>query len=196
MKVLFCGDMSPTDDNNHLFAQKETQALFHDVKELFQAADFSIVNLECALTEHPDPIQKIGPSIAASPMSAQVLKELGTTHCGLSNNHIYDRGKQGVLDTFAALDAAGIGYTGFGDNEIDAQKDLVLKKGNTTLCVIAVCEHEYNYALPDRMGARAFDPFETPLQVRAAKECYDHVVVLYHGGKEQCQYPSPRFLKA
>ncbi len=196
MKVLFCGDMSPTDDNNHLFAQVETDTLFNDVKDLFQAADYGFVNLECALTLVEQPIQKIGPSIAAAPETAQVLKQLGATHCGLSNNHIYDRGKPGVLDTFAALDAAGLGYTGFGENEEDAQKDLVLKKGNTTLCVIAVCEHEYNYALENRMGSRAFDPFETPLQVRAAKEKYDHVVVLYHGGKEQCQYPSPRLLKA
>ena len=74
MKVLFCGDMSPTDDNNHLFAQMETDTLFHDVKDLFQAADYGFVNLECALTEVPEPIQKIGPSIAAAPQTAQVLK--------------------------------------------------------------------------------------------------------------------------
>ena len=196
MKVLLCGDISPTSDNNHLFAQVETRQLFNDVKQLFDAADFSVVNVECALTLHEEAIAKIGPSIAAAPETAQVLKELGVTHCNLSNNHIYDRGNQGVMDTYAALNAAGLGYTGFGENEADSQKDLVIEKDGKTLCVVAVCEHEYSYALPDRMGARAFDPFETPLQVRAAKEKYDRVVVLYHGGKEQCQYPSPRLMKA
>ena len=83
MKVLFCGDMSPTDDNNHLFAQGETDTLFNDVQALFQAADYSVVNLECALTEVQEPIQKIGPSIAASPNTAQVLKNAGVTHCCL-----------------------------------------------------------------------------------------------------------------
>lgn len=196
MKLVLCGDLSPTDDNNHLFAQVATDALFNDVKDIFQAADFSIVNLECALTESDTPIRKIGPAIKAAPETAQVLKELGATHCGLSNNHIYDLGKQGVMDTFAALDAVGLGCTGFGENQEAAQNDLILEKDGKTVCVIAVCEHEYSYALPERMGCRAFDPFETPLQVRAAKEKHDRVVVLYHGGKEQCQYPSPRLLKA
>ena len=196
MKVLLCGDISPTSDNNHLFAQVETKTLFNDVKQLFDAADVSIVNLECALTEAQTPISKIGPPIAAAPNTAKVLKELGTTYCNLSNNHFYDMGKQGVLDSLAALDAAGLGYTGFGEDEADSQKNLVIEHDGKTLCIIAVCEHEYSYALPDRMGTRAFDPFETPLQVREAKECYDRVAVIYHGGKEQCQYPSPRLLKA
>lgn len=196
MKALFCGDISPTSDNNHLFAQVATKELFCDTDSLFQAADFSMVNLECALTRAETPIRKIGPAIAAAPETAQVLKELGVTHCCLANNHFYDMGSQGALDSIAALDAAGIGYTGFGENEAAAQKDLVLEKDGVTLCVIAVCEHEYSYALPDRMGSRVFDPFETPLQIRSAKEKYDQVVVLYHGGKEQCHYPSPRLLKA
>lgn len=196
MKTLFCGDISPTDDNNHLFAQAATDALFHDTKQLFQAADFSVVNLECALTRSDTPIRKIGPAIKAAPETAQVLQALGVTHCGLSNNHIYDLGMQGVLDTLAALDNACIGHTGFAENEEAAQQDLVLEKDGKTVCIIAVCEHEYSYALPDRMGCRAFDPFDTPLQVRAAKAQYDRVVVLYHGGKEQCQYPSPRLYKA
>ena len=196
MKMLFCGDISPTADNNHLFAQVETQRLFGDTKMLFDAADVSIVNLECSLTEAQTPIAKIGPAIAASPNTAQVLKQLGVTYCNLSNNHFYDMGNQGVADSLAALEQAGIGYTGFGKNEADSQTDLVVERNGTRVCIIAVCEHEYSYALPDRMGCRAFDPFETPLQVRAAKEIYDRVVVIYHGGKEQCEYPSPRLLKA
>lgn len=196
MKILFCGDTSPTKDNAHLFAQVATDALFTDTRPLFENADFSIVNLECALTDWQTPINKIGPSIAAPVQTAQVLKDLGVTHCGLSNNHFYDRGPKGVQDTLAALDQAGLVYTGFGANKEDSCKDLVLEKDGKTLCVIAVCEHEYTYALDNRMGCRGFDEFETPLQIRAAKERYDQVAVLYHGGKEHCQYPSPRLRKA
>jgi poly-gamma-glutamate synthesis protein (capsule biosynthesis protein) len=124
------------------------------------------------------------------------MRALGVTHCGLSNIHFFDFGVQGAKVSIAALEAAGIGYTGFGDDEADSRRDLVIEKDGETLCVIAVCEHEYSYALPDRMGARPFDVFDTPLDIRAAKEKYDRVVVMYHGGKEQCTYPSPRLLKA
>ena len=168
MKVLFCGDVSPTKNNAHLFAQLQTQTLFTDTLPLFQAADFTVVNLECALTESQTPINKIGPAIAAPPQTAQVLAQVGVTHCGLSNNHFFDLGIQGVRDSIAALESAGLGYTGFGENEQDAKKELVLEKDGKTLCVIAVCEHEYSYALPDKLGCHGFDPFETPLQIRAA----------------------------
>ena len=128
--------------------------------------------------------------------TAKTLKDLGVTYCGLSNNHIFDYGRKGAIDTMKALDEVGIGYTGFGDNEQDSRKNLVIEKDGQTICIIAVCEHEYSYALEDRMGCRAFDVFDTPLDIRAAKEKYDRVIVIYHGGKENCQYPSPRQVKA
>lgn len=196
MKILFCGDISPTTDNCHLFAQGEPAPLFSDVAPLFSGTDFSVVNLECALTDSDRPICKIGPAIKAPVATAELFAKMGVTHCNLSNNHFFDFGPQGAADSLAALEKAGLGATGFGKNEADAQKNLILEKDGKTLCVIAVCEHEYSYALPERMGTRAFDPFETPLAIREAKTKYDRVAVLYHGGKEQCQYPSPRLLKA
>lgn len=196
MKTVFCGDISPTSDNENLFAQVATDALFADTKTIFQAADVSVINLECALTESEKPIAKIGPPLKAPFATAKVLQELGVTHCALANNHVFDYGIQGAVDTMAALGAEGIGYTGIGNNRQDSLQDLIIEMDGKKLCVIAVCEHEYSYALDNRMGCREFDAFETPLQVRDAKEKYDRVVVLYHGGKEQCQYPSPRLRKA
>ena len=196
MKLILCGDTSPTIDNNHLFQAGDLDTLFADTLPIYKQADFAVLNLEVALTEQNTPIKKIGPALSATPAAAKTLKEAGFTHCGLSNNHFYDMGKEGVADTLAALDASGLGYTGFGMNKKDSEKELVLEKDGKTVCILAVCEHEYSYALADRMGCWEFDPFETPLAVRAAKEKYDRVVVMYHGGKEQCHYPSPRLHKA
>lgn len=196
MKALLLGDMSPTDDNAQLFEHGDVQALFADTQTLFAQSDVSIVNLECAVTESEIPITKVGPPLKAPLGTAKTLKKLGVTYCNLSNNHFFDYGRKGAMDSINALKEAGIGYTGFGDNELDSRKNLIIEKDGETVCVIAVCEHEYSYALEDRMGARAFDVFETPLEIRSAKEQYDRVVVLYHGGKELCQYPSPRLRKA
>ena len=62
--------------------------------------------------------------------------------------------------------------------------------------IVAVCEHEYSYALRDRYGSNPFDPFDTMEDIALAKEQADYVIVMYHGGKEQCEYPSPRLRKA
>lgn len=196
MKALFLGDISPTDDNAELFAQGKVEALFNDTATLFAESDVNVVNLECALTQSDTPIEKIGPPLKAPLGTAKTLKKLGVTYCNLSNNHFFDYGRKGAEDSINALKEVGIAYTGFGDNEAESRKNLIVEKDGETVCIIAVCEHEYSYALEDRMGARAFDVFDTPLEIRAAKEKYDRVVVLYHGGKELCQYPSPRLRKA
>ena len=195
MKILLCGDVSPTVDNRELFSQGDVQALFNDTAKLFVDRDVCIVNLECALTESENPIQKIGPAIKAPLGTAQTLAKLGVTHCSLANNHFFDYGRKGAKDSMEALDAAGIGYTGFGENEADSRNNLVIEKDGQSLCVIAVCEHEYSYALEDRMGSRPFDVIDTAEDIKAAKSKYDRVVVLFHGGKEHCRYPSPRLRK-
>lgn len=93
------------------------------------------------------------------------------------------------------MDEAGIAHTGFGNNYEDARKNYVINKNGETICFICVCEHEYSYALEDRMGARAYDCYDTVADVREAKDKCDKVIVIYHGGKENCRYPSPRLRK-
>ena len=59
-----------------------------------------------------------------------------------------------------------------------------------------MCEHEYSYALEDRMGSRPYDEYNTIEDIANAKKENDRVIVIYHGGKEHCQYPSPRLHRA
>ena len=191
MKLSICGDICPI-GTNELWKKGENETLFHDVPSLFADSDRVIVNLECATTERGTPIKKFGPNLGVTSNTAYVLREIGVTDCAISNNHIFDLGEEGVRDTIEALEKAGLGYTGFGENESDARKDLIIEKDGLKVAVLAVCEHEYCYALPNRMGARAFDPYDTLEDIRNAKANNDYVVVLYHGGKEQCAYPSPR----
>ena len=195
MKVLILGDISPTERSAPLFQKKDTAGLFHDVQHVFQGQDLVVANLECVLTDSDRPIRKIGPALKAPMETAEVLRSVGVTCCSMSNNHIFDFGIAGANDTLEALRRAGIDHTGYGDNESEARKPYVFQKDGERVCVIAVCEHEYSYALPDRAGACGFDEFETPDAVRRAKAACDRVIVLYHGGKELCRYPSPRLVR-
>ncbi len=140
-------------------------------------------------------LKKIGPNLKAPLNTIKTLKMAGVTDCCLSNNHIFDFGKQGAKDTIAQLEKYGINYTGFGENLQDARKNMIMTDGKTKVAIIAVCEHEYSYALENRMGAREFDPLDTVEDIIEAKKDADYVIVIYHGGKEECRYPSPRLLK-
>lgn len=195
MIITLGGDICITDSNRESFAKAETKKLFGDVCDVYAAADINIVNLECAITDSDNAIKKFGPNLKAPKGTATVLKEAGVTHCGLSNNHTFDFGIEGLLDTTKSLDEVGITYTGIGKNDTEARKDLIIEKDGKKIAIIAVCEHEYSYALPDRIGAREYDPYDTNDDIAAARKNADLVIVMYHGGKELCRYPSPRLRK-
>lgn len=192
MKLLIGADVVPTSQSERYFLSGDTQELFSDVCDLISDADRTVINLECALTEADTPIKKIGPNIKASPKCADALKKLGITDVALSNNHTFDYGVRGLRDTVDALTRAGLPYTGIGENDTDSRKPYILRQDGKRIGIINVCEHEYTYALPDRMGANPFDPFLTMHDIRALRPQVELLVVLYHGGKEYCRYPSPR----
>lgn len=196
MKISIAGDISVKSDCEELFKSCQAKALFGDVIDVFKDSDRVIVNLECAITEKDTPIKKIGPNLKAPINTAKTLKEIGVADCVLSNNHIFDFGKAGAIDTINELEKIGINHTGFGENEDDSRKNLIITDGKIKIAVIAVCEHEYSYALKDRMGARPYDPYDTNDDIAEAKKTADYVIVIYHGGKEEVRYPSPRLLKA
>ncbi len=196
MKLIIGGDVSVKQDCWELFDKADHKALFNDVLTEFEKADRVIVNLECAVTDKNTPIKKIGPNLNAPINTVKTLKNAGVTDCILSNNHIFDFGISGVRDTLEQLKKYEINYTGYGKNEQDARNNLIITDGKIKIAIIAVCEHEYSYALPNREGARAYDPYDTNDDIVEAKKNADYVVVIYHGGKEDCRYPSPRLLKA
>ena len=196
MKLLICGDLCATKNSFPIFEAANEKLAFSDVLSLFGSADRVIVNLESALTESENRIAKCGPNIKSPHSTADTLKAAGVTDCMLSNNHSFDFGKEGFYDTIRELDRVGINHTGWGENYEDSRRDLVIEQDGIKISIVNVCEHEYSYALEDRVGTRPFDEFETMEDIRRAKKISDHVIVIYHGAKEQCRYPSPRLLKA
>lgn len=195
MKTLFLGDVCPCKYGVELFKTGDLDKIFGDARYLSSGKDFVCVNLECAITDTADKIRKFGPNLAAPIETADVLRKFGVNLCGLSNNHSFDLGIKGIEDTIAALGAAGIDYTGWGNNYEDSRKNYFYEKNGERICVIAVCEHEYSYAIENRMGARPYDEYDTVEDIREAKKSADRVIVLYHGGKEFSAYPSPRLHK-
>lgn len=194
MKILIGADLVPTPQTEELFVKQELKTLFGDVYDMIQAADRTAVNLECALTTAEQGIKKCGPCLKADPKCADALKALGVTDIMLANNHMFDFGVKGMTDTLENLDRVGLPYTGCGANDTASRKPYIVEQDGKKIGFVNVCEHEYSYALPDRMGANPFDPYLTMQDIRAVKKQADYVIVLYHGAKEHCRYPSPRLV--
>ena len=195
MRIVIGGDVS-INEFDEIFAQGETDKAFDKgLQALFHSSDEVIVNLECAVTDNASPIRKFGPNLKAPFGTGEVLKAAGVTICTLSNNHIFDYGKAGVRDTLTELTRCGLRYTGYGKNRMDARKNLIVERKDKKIAIINICEHEYSYALENREGAREYDMYDTSDDIVTAKKTADYVIVIYHGGKEYCRYPSPRLLK-
>ena len=193
MKIVLGADLVPyPQTSEHLFVAGDTEKLFGDVLPILQGADRLIVNLECALTTFDGAITKCGPNLKAAPACADTLVKLGVTDVMLSNNHTFDFGTVGLRDTMANLDRVGLPYTGVGENDTDSRKIYYFEEGGKKFAIINVCEHEYSYALPNRLGTNPYDPYLTMHDIREAKKNAEIVIVIYHGGKEYCRYPSPR----
>ena len=192
MKLLIGGDVVPRPVNEQYFIDGDLKTIFGETVKLTKDADRILINLECALTTHEGIIKKFGPKLKCDPKCVNALKKFGVTDANLANNHIFDFGEKGLRDTLATLEGAGISYNGIGENDTDSRKPYIVEKDGEKVGVINVAEHEYSYALPNRIGANPFDPFLTMQDIREMKKLADYVIVIYHGGKEFCQYPSPR----
>ena len=195
MIISIGGDVAVKNDCEELFEKEDYKTLFNDVIDELNSSDKVIVNLECAVTDSDNAIKKIGPNLKAPVNTVKTLKLAGVTDCALANNHIFDYGKQGLSNTITLLNQYGIGYTGVGENRDAARKNLIFDNGDKTVAIVNVCEHEYSYALKDRVGTRAYDPYDTMDDITEAKKNNDYVIVIYHGGKEGCEYPSERLVK-
>ena len=74
MKTLFVGDVCPkAPEVKELFKAKDIKTLFSDTVSLFEGNDINFVNLECALTESENAIEKFGPNLKAPKETAEVL---------------------------------------------------------------------------------------------------------------------------
>ena len=83
---------------------------FENVREIFEEDDFTIVNLECVLTESETPEPGRTFHIKGKPEYAAMLSGADVEAVGMANNHRMDFGEAGVQDTIAALEEEGIPY--------------------------------------------------------------------------------------
>ena len=91
------------------YDNKGPDYFFGDVKSVFEKDDFTIVKLECVLSDSTDRIEKTY-SLKGEPGYTAIMTGSSVEACSLGNNHSMDYGYQSLVDTQNALDQAGIVY--------------------------------------------------------------------------------------
>ena len=98
--------------------------VFKGVSYLWKDSQYVSGNIESALLDNPDEFEKSDKEIHlySETKVANLLKNNGFTMANLSNNHLGDFGREGVLSTINAVKNAGLNYVGAGENINDAAK--------------------------------------------------------------------------
>lgn len=193
MKVLIAGDFCPQNRVADLFDSDDFSSVLGDVRPIITDSDYSIVNLECPVTNGGEmPIAKCGPNLHCSRKSVEALKWGGFKCVTLANNHFFDYGEDGVENTLAACKANGIEIVGGGRNFHEASIVLYKEICGKTLAIINCCEHEFSIATGTRGGSNPLNPVRQFYAIREAREKADFVLVIVHGGHEHFQLPTPR----
>ena len=196
LKILIAGDLLPSEGNISLFEGGNVKELFgEEICNKFSSSDFSIFNLEGPLTDSQSALGKEGPCIKAPVSTIAGIKALGVSAVALANNHIVDFGDQGYIETVNVLDKFGIQYVGAGKDTPHVNKYLSFSAKGVNICIYNVSETIFNAPSLNSAGANVYDEYVVCNDIRDLKKVHDYVIVLYHGGAEHFQYPTPQTRK-
>lgn len=193
MKIVIAGDFCPKDRVANLLENNRFADVFGEVKDVTTKADYSIVNLECPIVEHETkPIEKQGPNLKSTAKAVDALRHACFDCVTLANNHFYDYGEVGVVNTINVLNSAKIDFVGGGYNAEEAAKVLYKEINGKRLAIVNCCEHEFSVATEKKGGSNPLNPISQFYTINEAKSRADYVIVIVHGGLEHYQLPSPR----
>ncbi|MDR3304177.1 MAG: CapA family protein [Treponema sp.] len=122
------GDVLLDRGADRLLLAEGPRAIFGETAAYIAGADLALINLECAVTDRGSAVPK-SYNFRASPVAMRALRDAGVDAVLLANNHVFDFGEIGFLDTLSHVKGAGIGTLGVGLNERDAAAPFLFGEG-------------------------------------------------------------------
>jgi len=154
---------------------------------LFERDDLTIINHECPSTDIVDPIPKTF-SFRCDPAALDAARKAGVDVASLANNHGFDQGPEGLLDSIRNLRQAGIVPLGAGASaqQADAPRYVGVKGWKIALIGVGeVTDPDYQVAVGDEIGTSVGHAFPRALRaIREASANADLVIVVIHWGVE------------
>ena len=192
MKILITGDYCPIGRTDRLLQEEKYSELFNGFEKITKNVDYAVVNFECPVTKSEKRINKTGPCIKTENLnSLEALKFAGFNLLTLANNHIQDYSGQRVLDTIKLANINGFNIVGAGRNSVEASMPFIVTIKGITVGFINIAENEFCAATDLIPGANTFDFIKNLQTIKALKGKVDKIILVYHGGREHYQLPTP-----
>jgi poly-gamma-glutamate capsule biosynthesis protein CapA/YwtB (metallophosphatase superfamily) len=181
------GDVSLDPSQISAFRTKGFGWAWSGLRGSFRRDDLTVVNLECPATDVVDPEPKPF-TFRCDPEALPAARRAGVDVAGQANNHSYDDGPAGLVDSLSTIRAAGLIAVGAGSDEPDALRAASLQINGWTIAVLGIDEvldPADEVAGPDKPGTAAGHDFGLALRaIRDAAASSDLVVVMIHWGVE------------
>jgi len=167
--ISFVGDISPFD-----ISYKDNLEIGHDLRSILKSSDILVGNLEGVITtsEESKCVNFIRNCFAFKGNSefAEGLKNLGFNVLNMANNHTFDFGENGSLETMNSLRENNILFTGLPNEDIP-----VLEIYNTKVSFVGFSPNK---------NTNFLSKYNIRKTINQAKEISDIVVAIIHAGAE------------
>ena len=196
LTLIFTGDLMQ--HMPQVFAARQRDgsfdytSCFSRLNNYFSSADFVIANLETTLGEEP---YSGYPRFRSPEALAGAMRRAGVDVAVLANNHICDRGAEGIRSTLAALDEAGLLHTGaFADSVPPRERHpLMLEKGAFRVALLNYTYGTNGLPVPSGCRVNGIDTAAIRREIASARQDgATHVALFVHWGNEYERLPGPR----
>lgn len=168
---------------DYSFSEVQYHHPFKKIAPFLKKKDLAVINLETPLSTS----NRAQGFFISDPHYAKAIKEAGISIVSLANNHIFDAGEIGFLDTIKYLDDAEVSYMGGGSNLEEARLGRLLQFNNVNIFFLSYtqwCNHRYSSIAADYPGILPLDRKLILEDIRMARAKADLVFVCLHWGYE------------
>lgn len=202
LHIVFVGDINfgRSLARNYLFTGRGEE-IFAQVRDRLRAADIAVGNLESMLLERGQYADTNNSPVFAGPQSEAIplLIDAGFDYLGTANNHAWDFGHDGLVESIAHLDMARIPHNGTGDPLSDAWRPVVFRVKGWTVAFFSMTAIFNNPVTLSVIGSPAeccVAWADTLMAARRFREVRDSVgadlvVAFVHAGMEYKPVPEP-----
>ena len=204
--ISFTGDFNLAEDwytmERYIDAKNDlSECIDAELLREMQSADILMMNNEFVYSDNKEALEGKAYTFRADLERIQILEEFGVDIVSLGNNHTYDFGEEGLLDTLDVLDDAGVAYIGAGRNLDEAKKIVYFVANGKKIAFVSATEIERTKkytkeATEDAAGAlKTLYPQVFCEGIEEAANYSDYVIAIPHWGSEGTLYPDASQLR-
>lgn len=195
VRLMFAGDLMQNlpqvrAARNNTESRYDYSESFQFIKQLFQQADLTVVNLETTITPTGN---FSGYPLFRSPSDlAACMSETGIDVAVMANNHVFDGGKQGVITTTSMLDSIGIQRTGvFIDSEdFLNHHPLYIRINGIQFALLNYTYGTNGLPTPEGLYINRIDSFAIIRDIQQIdRSTTDAIIAYFHWGQEYSRQP-------